>query len=209
MEIQDRQQQAQPISLTPAMRQSLHMLQLPLLELREYITEAAAENPLLEADCPEGEVALEPEKEETFEPDNPHNPEDFFASMEEWRSEEAPQEDDGGKAWTATLYVGEVEDDRSSEEKLADSLNEQLICLGLPRETEEICRYLIDCLNEDGYLAFPLEELAREMGCTVFAAEQALYFLQSLQPAGVGARSLEECLILQLAQGTSRNPAMQ
>ena len=205
MEIRQSQKQTQQLMLTQAMRQSLHILQLPLLELREYVTEAAAENPLLEVDCPEGEVALVPEREEGFEPDNPHNPEDFFGSAEPW----AGHWQTGGSQRRADegqpLDAGELADRSAREEKLSDVLNEQLLGLGLPRQTEEICRYLIDCLNGDGYLDFPLEELAREMGCTVFAAEQALYFLQSLQPAGVGARSLQECLILQLARGKDFN----
>ena len=177
VEIRQSQKQTQQLMLTQAMRQSLHILQLPLLELREYVTEAAAENPLLEVDCPEGEVALVPEREEGFEPDNPHNPEDFFGSAEPW----AGHWQAGGSQRRADeeqpLDAGELADRSAREEKLSDVLNEQLLGLGLPRQTEEICRYLIDCLNGDGYLDFPLEELAREMGCTVFAAEQALYFL--------------------------------
>ena len=201
MEIRQSQKQTQQLMLTQAMRQSLHILQLPLLELREYVTEAAAENPLLEVDCPEGEVSLQPEREENFEADNPHNPEDFFLSAERWQAGGPKRRTDSADP----LDAGELADQAGREEKLSDVLNEQLLCLGLPKETEEICRYLIDCLNGDGYLDFPLEELAREMGCTVFAAEQALYFLQSLQPAGVGARSLQECLILQLARGKNFN----
>lgn len=201
MEIRQSQKQTQQLMLTQAMRQSLHILQMPLLELREYVAEAAAENPLLEVDCPEGEVALEPEPEEAFEPDNPHNPEDFFLSAEHWSAAGTRRRAEEG----ASLDAGDLADHSAWEEKLSDVLNEQLLGLGLPKDTVEICRYLIDCLNGDGYLDFPIEKLAREMGCTVFAAEQALYFLQSLQPAGVGARSLQECLILQLARGKDFN----
>ncbi|MBQ5755186.1 MAG: RNA polymerase factor sigma-54 [Oscillospiraceae bacterium] len=200
MELQQSQRQTQQLMLTQAMRQSLHVLQLPLLELREYVTAAAAENPLLEVDCPEGAVALEPEREEAFEPDNPHNPEDFFGFEPGWKAGGPKRRSETPTA----LDAGELADG-TGEESLQDVLNEQLLGLKLPRRTEELCRYLIECLNGDGYITFPMEELAREAGCTLFEAEQALYFLQSLQPAGVGARSLEECLILQLARGKDFN----
>ena len=160
MEIRQSQKQTQQLMLTQAMRQSLHILQMPLLELREYVTEAAAENPLLEVDCPEGEVALEPEPEEAFEPDNPHNPEDFFLSAEHWSAGGTRRRAEEG----TSLDAGALADHSAREEKLSDVLNEQLLGLSLPEDTVEICRYLIDCLNGDGYLDFPIEELAREMG---------------------------------------------
>lgn len=68
-----------------------------------------------------------------------------------------------------------------------------------------LCLYLTDCLDERGYLTIPLEELAVEQGCSKAEAEQALFALQMLDPPGVGARDLTECLILQLAQGPDFN----
>ncbi len=66
----------------------------------------------------------------------------------------------------------------------------------------ELCRYLIGCLNSAGYLDCPLTELAEELGVPLFEMEQALLAIQTLDPPGVGARDLSECLLLQLAQGT-------
>ena len=133
MEIRQSQKQTQQLMLTQAMRQSLHILQMPLLELREYVTEAAAENPLLEVDCPEGEVALEPEPEEAFEPDNPHNPEDFFLSAEYWSAGGTRRRAEEG----TSLDAGVLADHSAREEKLSDVLNEQLLGLGLPEDTVE------------------------------------------------------------------------
>ena len=65
----------------------------------------------------------------------------------------------------------------------------------------ELCRYLIGCLNSAGYLDCPLTELAEELGVPLFEMEQALLAIQTLDPPGVGARDLSECLLLQLAQG--------
>ena len=65
---------------------------------------------------------------------------------------------------------------------------------------------MIDCLDERGYLDCPLEELSREFDIPLFSLEQALFAVQMLDPPGVGARNLSECLTLQLAQGRSLDP---
>jgi RNA polymerase sigma-54 factor len=63
-----------------------------------------------------------------------------------------------------------------------------------------LSEYLVGCLSPAGYLDCPLDELSAELGCPLFDLEQALFVVQSLEPTGVGARSLSECLLLQLAQ---------
>lgn len=73
-------------------------------------------------------------------------------------------------------------------------------------ELLRLCRFLIDCLDERGYLDCPLEELSREFDIPLFSLEQALFAVQMLDPPGVGARNLSECLTLQLAQGRSLDP---
>ena len=86
-------------------------------------------------------------------------------------------------------------------ESLAEALHEQLLRMpGLTDELRRLADYLAECLNENGFLEFSLEDLAADRGVSVFEMEQALYVLQSLQPAGVAARTLPECLVLQLAQ---------
>lgn len=200
MELRQTQKQVQQLALTQTMRQSLQILQMPILDLREYLEQAAAENPLLEVECPAGNVSLQGEAEEPELSDNPNNPEDFYQAVGSWRRERPRRSEEDG-----FFDVGQMADARTTEEKLEDVLNEQLLCLHLPKETEELCRYLIACLDHNGYLNFDLTELAFEMGCSLFDAEQALYYLQSLQPAGIGARNLQECLILQLAQGPNFN----
>lgn len=71
----------------------------------------------------------------------------------------------------------------------------------LDEETLARCLFIVDSLSSSGYLDCPLEDLARETGQSLFDMEQALFVVQSLDPIGVGARSLSECLLLQLAQG--------
>ena len=87
-------------------------------------------------------------------------------------------------------------------ESFAEYLEGQLGTIPyLDARLRELCRYLIGCLNSAGYLDCPLTELAEELGVPLFEMEQALLAIQTLDPPGVGARDLSECLLLQLAQG--------
>jgi RNA polymerase sigma-54 factor len=87
-----------------------------------------------------------------------------------------------------------------------ETLQEQL---GQMRELDDDmlnrCRYLVECLNTSGYLDCPLSELAEETGQSLWDMEQALFVVQTLSPIGTGARSLSECLLLQLAQSRRFN----
>ena len=67
------------------------------------------------------------------------------------------------------------------------------------------CRYIVGNLNSQGYLDCSLEELSQASGISTFDLEQALYCVQCLDPPGTGARSLSECLILQLERGSDFN----
>ena len=88
-------------------------------------------------------------------------------------------------------------------ESFAEYLEGQLGTIPyLEPRLRELCRYLIGCLNSAGYLDCPLAELAEEVRVPLFELEQALLAIQTLDPPGVGARDLSECLLLQLAQGT-------
>ena len=93
------------------------------------------------------------------------------------------------------------------EKTFRDHLTEQIGQMKLvDDELLRLCRFLIDCLDERGYLDCPLEELSREFDIPLFSLEQALFAVQMLDPPGVGARNLSECLTLQLAQDRSLDP---
>ena len=91
------------------------------------------------------------------------------------------------------------------EQTFADMLKEQIGWMYLSPETSALCEYLIDCLNDRGYLVCGLEDIAKETGVTGEEAAKALHIVQTLHPAGVGARSLKECLILQLQESGRLN----
>ncbi len=200
------QQQAQKQVLNQSLRRSLEVLQLPQTELEHYLQEAALSNPLLELELPQDVRLPDPEQE----------PARALAEREAdtWEasdSESAAVWDlPAGAVWEGRDgedLTARLADPRAQGENLTDALAEQL--LHMPRLTDRLrrrCVYLIECLSENGFLEFDLADLAREQGAPLFDMEQALYIVQDLQPAGVGARSLTECLVLQLARTDHFNP---
>lgn len=90
-------------------------------------------------------------------------------------------------------------------ETLAGHLLAQLPGLMLPAKEERMVRHLIAALDEDGYLRVPLAELAARFSVSEQEVERALRFVQSLDPPGVGARDLAECLLLQLERRPERD----
>ncbi|WP_181537407.1 RNA polymerase factor sigma-54 [[Anoxybacillus] calidus] len=93
----------------------------------------------------------------------------------------------------------------ASSETLASYLSMQLSMAQLSPEQRRIMNYLIHSLDGDGYLRIGESEIASHLAVTVEAVQQAIRMLQSLEPAGVGARSLQECLYLQLVRLPNRN----
>lgn len=178
-------EQSQRLALSQSMQQSLQCLALPVQDLCSFLEEAALSNPLLEVETP---------RPETLETGQAVNAAEERIPLE-FRDEpfrSRRREPDGGSDFTALV---------SHPPTFAEYLNEQLGQMRqLSGEMLELCRFLVGCLNSAGYLDCPLEELAAEAGESTFHMEQALFVVQALDPPGTGARSLEECLLLQLAQ---------
>lgn len=186
MALEQRLEQSQRLILTQTMLQSLELLQFSSTELQAYLQEAALSNPMLsveDAPAPDtGSVELLREREYTA-----------FSQASTAGEDERPD---------FTAFYARP---RSFTDHLKEQLGQMKL---LDEETLARCLYLVDSLSSSGYLDCPLEELAQETGQSLFDMEQALFVVQSLDPIGVGARSLSECLLLQLAQGrdfTERN----
>lgn len=176
MELTQGMELAQVLKLSPGLLQSMEMLQMNTLELGAYLKELALENPVLEeAEPGQGQG------QDTWE---------AFASQVPWL---------GDTPWTGqTAQEGDWGRGESPTESLAFLLEEQLARRGLSPELLAVCRYLAGLLDDDGRL--DPEDLAglRTAGVPAELLERGVEVLQSLEPAGVGARSLEECLLLQL-----------
>ena len=174
----------QQLTLTPRLQQSVKLLQLSALECVQELHQAIAQNPFLEesAESAESSQAEESAVDESA-PDL-----DFSSPSSGSNGEETPD----WTEWTA------------SPSTLHDSLREQLLLLGLSERDHILANLIIDALDDDGFLRQPLEEFAAQApGAEPGELETALRIVQTLEPSGVAARDLGECLSLQL-QGLER-----
>lgn len=185
-------EQTQKLIMTPELRQAITILQLSALDLSTYVEEQLLENPLLEAheESPEVKEEIElPAVEETRTDEKWdvdwqeyfHDQDDNRVRQERTVAEEIQRFDPFVTA-TPTLL-----------EYLLEQLHVQKVSVA-----PFVVEYIIGNLDDNGCLAMSLEDIARETRVTLETAEEALKVVQSLDPLGVGARSLEECLTLQL-----------
>lgn len=218
MEMSPRLQQT--MKLAPRMIQSMEILQLPIAELQERIETELQENPVLEIREKAPEVEDIDGDSAPAEPFNPDAPlvHDRDAELDFKRLEELDKDWDGHfnedhrLSRSAVSELGDKKLDAmqnmaAREPSLQDHLEEQLPFLDLSPEQHEIIEFLIANLDERGYLdnkKTPLAELATAYGkpITVEQLEDVLELLQKLDPSGVGARDLKECLLLQLTPET-------
>ncbi|MGG1246537.1 RNA polymerase factor sigma-54 [Bacillus spizizenii] len=91
------------------------------------------------------------------------------------------------------------------QKTLQDVLKQQSLDMNLTNSEKKIFNYLIHSLDSNGYLEEDMEEAARRLSVSTKEAEAVLAKLQSLEPAGIGARSLQECILLQLQRLPNRN----
>src|SRR5258706_3650880 len=177
----------QHLTLTPQVQQALKLLQMSALEFQQEMDEALSANPFLEDNAEAGGPAAEPvaEKVETrveAEPD--------FA---------APRESGSGSGERDQDEWGGVSD---AEPTLQEHLRQQLMISPMGERDRALAHIIIDSLDDDGYFKSTFEELAAlvsaedDVRAEDFPA--ALKLVQSLDPAGVGARTLEESPCLQL-----------
>jgi RNA polymerase sigma-54 factor len=208
----------QHLTLTPQLQQSIRLLQLSTVELNAEVERMLQENPLLEradgddeppaAVPPRAGEPASPREDADFEP--PERADDRRAAAEDAGDDGGPGDYAGSQAdWGSGGGSSSERDDdddfqtqQAAASTLRDHLYDQLAVLNLPVRDRQIITALIDAVDEDGYLAIKPEELL-DLFPEEFAIEPeemsiGLRFLQSFEPAGVGARDAAECLALQL-----------
>lgn len=192
-EIQLKQQQK--LVMTPQLQQAIRMLQLSNLEMSQRIEEELIENPALDIEerADDNEYSEDELIGRMSEPDGA-GPDDFdeayfYVERSLPRSAGGDQEDRKRE-----FLEGAV----SREETLHEYLNRQIHLLNMVPEDLRIAEIIISCINDDGYLNTPIEEIARDSGIDPPRVESVLKIVQSLGPSGVGARSIQECLLIQL-----------
>ncbi len=198
----------QQLVMTPQLQQALRLLQLPVLELNTQLQQALAEN-----------VMLEQEEPADSEEATTTSLEDLPADA---RQEVIVREADDAGPWdvrdrSASRSDPWADDYRRpepadhSDESLREHLLWQLELENFPPREAAIGQAIIDALNEDGYLLEPLEEILATLPAdgafSLLEVERALARVQSLDPAGVGARDLAECIRIQLEQLDAGTPA--
>lgn len=178
-------EQKQTQTLSNKMIESLQVLQMSRVELAERLEELYAENPLLELD-ERGEAAPQPPEAESLKKL------EWLARFDEQNAAYMRQEaDDDEDGWLENIAAPQ-------EETLADSLMEQLAGRGFGDGEMKIFRYIAESLDERGYFTERAEELASRFGIETREAERLLGVMKRLDPPGICAGSLAECLTLQL-----------
>jgi len=182
-------------TLGPQMQQSLHILQVPLLELQTVVRQEMESNPVLEEAPPSPDAA-------SAVPAADPETEALSRLAEEWREYYAQARSAIGTDPDAGARHQFALDSATADPTLPMHLEAQLPELDLGPEGGRLARFLIASLDEAGYLDTPIEELAKPARTTSEALAETLRAVQSLDPPGIAARNLSECLVLQLnAQG--------
>jgi len=211
--------QSQQLVLTPQLTQAIKLLQLSNLELEAYIAEEISKNPLLEArsDEPEEQPAGDFMSDEESPDEAPDDPgaDDLITGAAaddrpldvDWTSE-ALETDSFSDVVTSGGAEEAFDFDRLeySPGSLSEHLQDQLH--GYSGPEGDLARIIAEALDETGYLTVPAEEIARMTDAPVAVVEAAITIVQGLEPAGVGARSLAECLAIQARAADRYDPAM-
>ncbi|HIR31924.1 MAG TPA: RNA polymerase factor sigma-54 [Candidatus Faecousia faecavium] len=187
-----KQEQVQKLNQSQILRSTL--LQMSTVELDAYLTDLAQSNPVVELE----------EGFSDFSPDNK------LLQKLRWLEENdyqnrfyRPAEEEFADPLDRASTSGGL------EETLLRFLLRQIDRLNLSPQTAAAARYLAACLDDDGYLRTPVEELANAGVLALPCLKEGLAVLQSLEPAGVGAATLSQCLTLQLERLGESGPVRE
>jgi RNA polymerase sigma-54 factor len=199
---------SQKLILTPQLQQSIKLLQMPQLELSQTLNQELMENPLLEE-------IMERESEERIEPSDISRAEAEEPSQEPSDDTEAPLEKIFG--FTTDEYFEERGSDgrdlgyftsgietpvpferNTKKMDLYEYLLWQLRFSRIPENVRQTAEVVIGNLNENGYLQASIEDIVKLADVDVKTTEESLELIRGFDPPGIGAKNLQECLLLQL-----------
>ena len=181
------QQQTQKQTISLSQRQSLEVLAMGAVELREFITREQLENPLLEVEFPSGG-------------------EDSLVNIAQWFQSTMPRVENG-------VYRDETAWDRrepssGGERTYREDLKEQLYSLNIGAGRLELAERMVELIDSRGFLPYTDLELCQLLRCSPGACQTALRTIRALEPFGVGSRDLGEYLTRQLAEQGLLSPAL-
>lgn len=182
-------------TLSQRMIQSAEILQMTSQELNTYINELALENPVIDiVEPPTAEEQRESIEQQEWL--NSFNEENYYL----YQRQNNDDDYDFKSSWNINTDDGET---------LQDYLWSQLITENFTDQETEIIKFMLECLDNKGYLEESIETIASYFGTDTELVEDLLSDLQALDPSGVCARTLEECLKLQLERRNMLTPVLE
>ena len=182
-------------TLSQRMIQSAEILQMTSQELNTYINELALENPVIDiVEPPTAEEQRESIEQQEWL--NSFNEENYYL----YQRQNNDDDYDFKSSWNINTDDGET---------LQDYLWSQLITENFTDQETEIIKFMLECLDNKGYLEESTETIASYFGTDTEIVEDLLSDLQALDPSGVCARTLEECLKLQLERRNMLTPVLE
>ncbi|MBQ6401384.1 MAG: RNA polymerase factor sigma-54 [Firmicutes bacterium] len=180
-------EQTQKLVMTPELIQAIKILQFNTQELDAYVQEELLANPVLDREMPEEEPV--PRAREEAEPldwkEHIRNSAYDDISYRQWAEKKEPETD---------LYERYVADSDTLPEHLLFQLQFMAPC----DEVHRIGKYIIESLDENGYMTLTVPEIAEAVQAKEYRVKQAVEIIQKMDPSGVGASDLQECLLIQL-----------
>ncbi len=223
--------QTQSLVMTPQLQQAIKLLAASNLEIETFISEALEANPLLDTGGP-ADPGAEPERIEIVAPAGEgatadqlmlagggegDAPLDLAAVDRDFDTGDGAGPSMRDAEWGAAAGSGGGDFDdmpdweqlRAADITLAEHLEGQIGAVASDPMAAFIARHIIGLLDEAGYLTVPLDEVADDLGVDVFDAKAGLRLVQSLDPSGVGARTLAECIAIQAREADRYDPCMK
>ncbi|MEL6238332.1 MAG: RNA polymerase factor sigma-54 [Pseudomonadota bacterium] len=225
--------QSQTLVMTPQLQQAIKLLAASNLEIETFIGEALEANPLLEAGAVSSENTGDPGEPDDIpreeftadqliaqvggEGDAPLDLDTSALDRDRDTGDGNPQPgSSGAQDWGGAASSGgsageapDIEAMRAAHTTLNDHLLAQIGSAARDEKQGFIARHLVGLLDEAGYLALDLREVSLDLGVSLAEVESALVAVQSLDPSGVGARSLSECLAIQAKEADRYDPCME
>ncbi|EHK2345020.1 RNA polymerase factor sigma-54 [Clostridium perfringens] len=186
--------QEQKLIMTQQMQLSIKLLQMSTYDLREYIEKEFSENPVLEAQYEDTKEVLKEQDRLEYKELVKYLESDNYGSQSYGEYDE-----EGISPFT---FI-------SKPESLTDYLEGQILELPIDEYMRSVCSYMVECLDQKGYLDIKKEELMWELDCSEETFNRALIVIQNLEPAGIGARDLKECLEIQLERKGENDPIVK
>jgi RNA polymerase sigma-54 factor len=220
--------QSQSLVMTPQLQQAIKLLAASNLEIETFIAEALEANPLLDTASPAPD---EPERGDGPEPlpegasadelmlrggGEGDAPLDLASVDRDWDTGDGETRNARDAEWGAAASgsggdfddLPDWEQLQAAELTLAEHLEAQIGAVAPDAQLAFIARHIIGLLDDAGYLPVALGEVAADLGIADDEAEAALALVQSLDPGGVGARNLAECIAIQAREADRYDPCM-